>query len=839
MTPLLWCSSGRYLARHRWQSLLSILGITLGVAVVVAVDLANSSASRAFDLSLASLSGNASHQIIGAPVGFDEQVYTRLRVERGLRRSAPVVEGYAEIDGETVHLLGIDPLAERGFRGRLLGLDGGQVQKLLVRPDTALISASLAERFDLQGARQLDLHIAGQPHQLELLGRFAGGDAAAQAELIVVDIATAQELFAKPGRLDRIDLKIDGPAEAQALRTWLPPGLQLLSTAASGKASHELTRAFRINLQAMSLLALMIGAFLIYNTMTFAVLRRRQLLGSLRVLGVGRSEVFRLVLGEALAIGLLGTLLGCTAGLLLGQGLVQLVTRTINDLYFVLTVTEFLFQPLSLLKGVALGIGATLMAALVPAWEAARTTPLAAQRRSRVEGRAHRALPWLVLVGVLLLGLSAALLWLAPRSLVAGFMALFALILGFSLWAPPLVLGLTRLLLPPFARLFGIIGRLAVRGIGASLSRTGVAVAALTVAVAATVGMGVMVQSFRGTVERWLGQTLESDLYVSVPGTTSSRVGDTLNPAVLPTLRGLDGVEALTLRRWVRLESEYGPVQAMVYQPAPAHRHRFPLKGDGGRRLWERYEAGEVVFISEPYAYHHRLGPGDGLSLMTPTGPHSFTVGGIFYDYGSEHGLVVLSRGLYRKWWNDSALSSVGLHLKAGLSPALMLTRLRQVLAEVPQTLHFRVHADILEATLTVFDRTFTITHVLRLLVILVAFVGILSALMALQLERAREYAVLRATGVTPGGLFALVSLQTGLMGLLAGLLALPLGLVLAKLLIVVINQRAFGWSLQTLVPAQVLFEALLLSLGAALLAGLYPAWRMSRTQPAAALREE
>jgi putative ABC transport system permease protein len=268
---------------------------------------------------------------------------------------------------------------------------------------------------------------------------------------------------------------------------------------------------------------------------------------------------------------------------------------------------------------------------------------------------------------------------------------------------------------------------------------------------------------------------------------------------------------------------------------------RYPLKAGDPAAVWNAFRAGEAVLISEPLAWHRRLAVGDTLTLRTDSGPQRLPIAGVYYDYGTEHGQVLMPRPLYDRYFEDRGVSALGLYLEPGVDPDQVITAVRRLVAAQGkgQEVLVRGTREIREMSLAIFDRTFTITQVLRLLAVLVAFVGILSAFMALQLERAKELATLRAIGLTPLQVGGLVTLQTTFMGLVAGLLAIPTGLVLAEVLIHVINRRSFGWSMQTLVAPQVLIEAVLLALFAAALAGLYPGWKMAHTSPAVALREE
>ena len=386
---------------------------------------------------------------------------------------------------------------------------------------------------------------------------------------------------------------------------------------------------------------------------------------------------------------------------------------------------------------------------------------------------------------------------------------------------------------PLAGRVAGTLGPLAARSLAAGLSRTAVAVAALTVAVATTVGVGVMVDSFRTTVSQWLEDRLQADVYVSLPVP-----GTRFEPATVAALRSLSGVREASTGLTLELETAAGLLDLFVLEPAADSLRGFRLLA--GDEEWARaqFRGADAVLISEPLASRRALAPGDDLRLPAPGGPRRFKVVGIYADYGSDQGVVTMSRRTFQRHWDVPGASAVGLYLAPGVAVDAVARAVREVVP-ADRTPLVRANAALREASLEVFDRTFTITVVLRMLAALVAFVGVVSALTALQLERQREMAVLRALGLTRAQVWALVSGQTGLMGLVAGLLALPLGLGMALILILVVNRRSFGWTLEVHVDPLILAQALGLALVAALLAGLQPAWRMSRAAPADALRAD
>jgi putative ABC transport system permease protein len=820
--------------------LLALAGIAIGVAAIVAVDVATGAAQRAFNLSLEAVVGRATHRIAGGSRELDEDLYRRLRLQLRLRSSAPVIEGFVSFRGETLRLLGVDPFADAAFRNYAAAGRAAPLDRFITMPGAVLMSRRTSHRLALSPGQTFTVAVGGQRQPARLLALLQAGrqPAAAVDGLLVADISTAQELLEMRGRLSGIDLRLPkgkrGAQLAIRIESMLPPSAKLERAGARGAAMAQMTHAFVINLKAMSLLALLVGMFLIYSTMTLSVLQRRVLIGYLRALGVTREQIFRLVLLEALGLSTAAVLIGIPAGLALAQGLVGMVTHTINDLYFALEVRQLFVTPATLATGAILGVGASIVAALGPALEAAGTPPRMAQVRSTLEEQVRRFAPRLALAGVAIILLGALLLtW--GRSLSLGFVALLLIAMGYALLTPSTVVMMAKAAEGPLARIFKLQGRLAARGVQTSLSRTAVAVAALTVAVATTVGVGIMIESFRDTVAAWLHTTLQADIYIAVAGANG---GAGLEPALLQRIAGVPGVAAVSTSRWLEIEANGRRVDLRVVRLAPGRDKGYAFATGEPQAIWEGFNKTQAVLVSEPYAYRRELQTGDTLRLRTDSGVRPFSVAGVFYDYGSQRGVIVIRRGLFDQYWTDRRVSSAGVHAQRGTSQRQLLDRLRAAARSVQHVL-IQSNRSLRTQSLMIFDRTFAITQVLRLLAILVAAVGILSALAALQLERAREFAVLRATGFTPAQVSALIIGETGLLGLISGVLAMPLGLVMSLVLIEVINRRSFGWSIQTVVTPEALLQALALALAAALLAGVYPAWRAATTAPAAALRSE
>ncbi|MCL4867945.1 MAG: ABC transporter permease [Anaerolineae bacterium] len=844
----LYRTAWRRIRRRPLQYLLFILGVAIGVAMMVSIDLANGSAQRAFQLSTDAVTGKTTHRLVAGSVGLDEAIYTRLRRELGYTQSAPVVEGYVrvpEMGEQPYRLLGIDPFAEPPFR-TYLGQDlrNEALTPFLAQANSVILSTDLAARFGLELGDSLTLDNSGVLTQAVIVALVSPGDgneARAMGSLIFTDVATAQEVLALPGRLSHIDLILNDDAPLMAIEAILPEGVRVELAAARGNAIQQMSAAFTLNLTALSLLALVVGMFLIYNTVTFSVIQRRPLFGVLRCLGVTGGQLFTLILGEAFLLSLIGSILGVGLGVVLGQGMVRLVTQTINDFYFVVTVQEVAVPAAALVKGVLIGVAAALLASLMPAIEAMRTAPTSNLQRSALESKTRRFIPWLLAAWAVLVVIGSFLLALRGVSLIITFAGLFTVLIAFALLTAPVTMWLMERVAPLVGALFGPIGRMAPRDIVRSLSRTSVAIAALMTAVSVIVGVSIMIGSFRQTVVTWLDSTLQADLFISPPTLTASRNVGTLQPEVIAIASGWPGVAATATVRSVMVNvPDLGrDVELRAVAGDVTRGGRQYAWTDNQPDLWARFIAGEGVMLSEPLLLKENLDtPPPPITLVTDQGPQTFPVLAVYYDYSSDQGSLMIGDPLYRQWWADEAVSSMALLVVDGVDVDAMVLALQAELAPV-QELSISSNQGIRQGSLEIFDRTFAITAALRLLATMVAFIGVLSALLSLQLERTRELGVLRATGMSLRQMWQMVLLETGLMGTLAGLLAMPTGYVLAWILIYIINVRSFGWTLMMDLRPQYFLQALMVAVVSALLAGIYPSLRLGNMVVASAIRQE
>lgn len=801
--------------REPLQALLLLGGLALSLAVVVAIDLAIGNARAAFSEAREALSGAASHRLLAVERHVDEAVYGELR-RRGLR-AAPVLQGTLDLDdSRRIGVLGIDPLAELSLRPRLLqgAGDTAQAAGLLAGKAPVALGRGLAARLGVEAGDRLALPAGSAVAELQVMAVL--GDDGPGGDALIADIGLAQRLLGAPGQLSRIDLQLDD-AQAAALLADLPPGTWLEASAEGDALVLGMSRAFEINLQALSLLALLVGVFLVFQSIGFLGLRRRRLVGLLRCLGVDAPTLRRWLLAEAVLIGLVAALLGLLLGTLLGLPLQEGLARSYRALFYAVGELPLRLPLETVAKALLLGIAGALLAAWRPLREALAVEPRAAlQDDSHSAAASTRGFT----AGLLLAALGGGLLALPNAPLWWVFVALFLLLVALLFLLPQLAARLLQALRRALCQRLTAMQELLLAGLQRSLGRTGTALAALTLAMATLVGMSAMIDSFRASVARWIDRSLTAEAYLN------PREGGELDPALIERLRGLDGLAALGETRRRQIPHEQGPVWLVAYAMPPRGFAGFELLAAAPGDPYTAFQRGEVL-ISEPLANRLGLAVGDVITLPTAAGPQALPITGIYRDYSSPQGTVAIAMTRYRELYVDrgtgalaffatpgrEATLDAALHAAVGGNEALVLSRA----------------SDIRARSLEIFARTFAITDLLRFFAGLIAAVAVFGALSALQLERQRELALLRCLGLAPAKLLVVQLQQALLFGLLAALFALPLGSLLAALLTEVIQQRAFGWSMQLRIGAAPLLTTAAIALGCAVLAGLWPAWRIAR----------
>lgn len=840
----------RNIKRYPWQTLFLIMGVALGVAVIVAIDIANQSAKRSFALSLQSVSGKATHKIVGGAWGIDEKIYTSLKTKMNLPKCAPVISAHVNVsewDKRSMTILGIDIFAEIHFRDyakpEQLSLADDAFLKFSQNSGSVIISQDLAKKYDATIGSQIHLEYQGIKILATIVALINPKDNFAQkaaSGVIITDISSAQEMLGYNGRISHIDLLLDEDVEKKLTRIseLLPSNIRIEETQKNNNKTQQIASAFQLNLTALSLLAILIGGFIIYDTVTFSVVRRRRILGILRSVGATRRDIFFMIMGETFVMALFGLVIGFFLGLFLGKVAVGMVTQTINDLYFTLTVTDFAVTSSTIIKS-SLGVIVALIAALFPALEAAKIPPVSVLRRSNLETKITKQLPRFFAWGILLICIGLGILAIPSNSLILGFGGIFLVILGSVFWMPAVVYLSMKLLAHTTKNTSYTIVKMAPRNIQRTLSRTTVAVAALTIAISSLIAISIMIGSFRITFVNWIHSVLTADIFVAGENRGISRAEE-FPQDIAQLVSRIDGVKRISTSRLTSAKSEDGNIiRVNAVTQNISNNNVFLWINRDSYQKWDQINYPGVV-VSEPFAFRYNISSqtGQSISLYTDKGLTTFPVVGIYFDYASDRGRILMSDKVYRYYWKDDKITAIAIFLQKNSNQQEMVKKVQAALPS-SSNLHVQRSSDLRRISLEIFDRTFAITFAMQILVGIVAFIGIISTLMALQLERKKEIGILRANGMTPRQLAKLVLCETGIMGAIAGIASIPLGFITALALIFIINMRSFGWTIGLFPDAKYFVQGLSIAIFASLLAGVYPAWKFAKTNIAEVLREE
>ncbi len=832
---------GRGLRRHPVLLLLNIMSVALGVAVFLAIQIANRSATASFRAGIDLVAGRANLEVRGA---IDETLFPRIAALPGVRAATPLVEGVVSLPaqpGEYLRIVGLDPFSGEDLRTfELLGVAGARLdfETWLRDPDAIAVSRDYAARVLPKVGNPIRV-LAGSELR-ELHPRFviepAAAAAAGDPRLAAMDIGWAQELLHQRGRLSAILLLV-APEHLSIvmaeIRHLVPADIEVSSPSRRGNQIESMLGAFQLNLTALSLVSVLVGAFLIFNTISASVLRRQREIGILRALGVTRAEVRLLFLGEAALSGLLGTLLGTALALPLAELLSAPIAQTVRTLYILTSIDRLSISPWQFAEAFAVGLGTALLASWIPASEAARADPARILHPgTAIERFAPIPRRWLLLAAALLAA-AAFSGWATLRFHLPplGFASAFGVLAGFSFAVPALVRVTARALerSPRYLRL-------AAGNLAQSVHRNAVTIAALAAAIAMTVSISVMIHSFRASVDDWINSTLVEDLFIGLAANESGPLQGRLPADALPWAVAQPGVEHVATRADTTVDLRGQPVELAVVTGERPNTMRF--LGGNAADLFNDYLAPGAVGISEPLASRFQLARGDRLELLTPRGRVAFRVAGVFQDYARSGGIILMKQADYERHWAPIGAHSLALSVAAKVDPAAIGDAFRARFGAQGQ---FAIYSNrALRARIfDIFDQTFAVTLVLRAISVLVAAAGVTLALLILAAEREREIGVLRAIGASRAQIVGLFLREAGLMGMIASAVGVASGACLAMVLTWVVNKAYFGWTIQLSYPADILLATPLWIVPVAILAAILPAWRAACVPPAAALRFE
>ncbi len=775
----------------------TVLAIALGVALGAAVYLVNTAALNEFGLATKRLVGEADVVVRGPREGFAEGLFTELARDPAVGTASPVLELEAALPGrrETLKVLGLDPFRAAALQPALIGDMAGGVFDLF-KADGIFLSSSAAQQLQLERGDSLQVIVGNSPKSLKVAG-ILSASTYSQA-LGIMDIASAQWTFEKIGRLNRIDLRlqpgIDVDAFRAALGRKLPAGILPIAPQVERDRAVTVTRAYRVNLNMLALVALWTGAFLVFSTQSLSVLRRRRSLGLLRALGVTRGQLQLALIGEGAALGLAGSLVGVALGELFAAALLRLLTGDLGNGQLHAAGAALHTAPSAVLAFLLIGTGVASLGAWLPARAAARQAPARSMKGGDADYTGVAATSGYA--GIALLGIGALLSRLPPLGglPVFGYAAIAALLFGAVLLVPVLTVRILQ-----FApRINRVVPDTALAQLRENVGLSTLSLASIIVSFSLMVAMAIMVYSFRVSFDQWLGKLLPADLQMREPLGNDTAYWSPADQTRMAAVAGISRIEFRRTRQLL-LDAARPPVTLIARSSTPARvadelplvrALPLPLPGNA-----------EPAWISEAMQdlYGYRLG--DTLALPLDGRTRRYTIAGIWRDYARAFGAAVISRTDYIEATGDRSANEASVWLNGRIVPAAAEAALRACFAR-GDSLEILTSTALRERSLQIFDRAFAITYALEAIAVVIGLTGISFAASSTALARRAEFGMLRHIGMLRRQVIGMLASEGALMSVFGVVYGLILGAALSLVLVYVVNRQSFNWSIDFAVPA-------------------------------------
>jgi putative ABC transport system permease protein len=860
MLRLLRTISWRHVVRHRLRTFLTFFGIVLGVAVVVAIAVVNRSLTSSFQSTIDRIAGKAVLQVANAESGIAESFFPIIRDTPGVQDAAAAVEGFLPVSGapgERLYIYGVDLLTDFAIRDyqfadSQFGLD--QALDFIAQPDSIALTESFSRRLKIPLGATVTLATSQgrRDFTVRALLKERGTATVFGGSFALMDLPVAQRVFGKEGKLDIVDLTVTEGENIETVQKRLADRLNGAAEVGRPKKRGEqielLLTSFRVGLFFVSLIALFVGFFLIYNTVSVSVVQRRQEIGTLRCLGMRRAELLRWIVVEALLLALSGSCLGSLMGWILARAALVAVGETVGNLFSLVDLApgSFTLQELGLALGS--GVAVAVAAALHPALQAIRVSPLENARQAAWKPPFTAKRSWANRLGIICFLIAPSLILLSPlltepvRRFSLGVAGMLVFLLGVAFFCPAIISYAVKSLWRSTLTLPGVSwveARLASDSLRRNPVRSGITVATMVISLAAIFTIAAFVNSVRGSLLAWVDQMVTADLIVSSGARTAGPRNVPLKEDLLAGLKTIPGVKVTDLYRLIRSTYQGKPIMIESFSARDSARVRnLPVIGGSGAKALQQMGEGKGVIVSESFQSKFGKGTNGTIELFTPSGRLSFKILAVYVDYSSDSGSVLIDRALYKKYWRDELVDAFDLWLEPGTDQRPVIQKIKDDYGEKYQ-LFISTHRELKDAVVRIMEQSFVVNYAVEIVAVVVAIFSVINTLLASILDRTREIGVLRAVGATQAQIRRIIVMEAGWMGLLGGILGLVAGTIMSYHHVVYNTKMLTGWTFQFYYPYDVAALSLIAAVGLCLAAGYAPAKQAAATPVVTAIGYE
>lgn len=815
----------RNLRTEKFLSCLSILGIALGIGLFVGIKVSSDRAIASFEADIRGVNPEVNHEILSASgTDFDERVYPSIRRLAG--KSYPVLKASAYLPEkkEVLELSGVYTLKAAGHL-KFSGGGGFDFEEYFRTLNGVLVTSRFAQALGLKKGDTLTASVYDRTCELRIVG-FLDTDSLPR-NTAVMDLGNFQEYFGKTGSLTRIELFASEQAAAEISKT-LPPGVVLEKKEQLISNQKALINSFRYNLQFVSLIAIMVGIFLLYNTVFISVIKRRTEIGILRALGTGKRHIVLLFLVQGLLFGVIGSVLGIVLGQIVAFFAVGAVEKTLSTMYATVSVSEYLISKTDAGGALLLGVLVSLVASVIPAIESSRIAPNESAKEGTFEGKYRGYYPLLSAIGLSAIAAGCLLAYVDYREMPFDFpflayAGILFIILGFSFVSPFYLSKVLKGIAVPSRKIFAATGQITIGDMRGNLYRFSVALMSVAISGALIIALLTLIFSFRGSLREWIRKNISADLYVKPASCVSNFCFFPLSGELIERINSFPEVAAVDKFRTLSIDfrgkkiiAGFGDVGLRNGQLRQRQRESY------GEERRSELAKEKKVEMSNYLSVKYGLKRGDEIELQTPKGPQKFIVNDTFSSYSTTSGFMYLDRRWLREFWGLDDATQLGVYLRRDADPDRVIAKLKESLLPA-YSLVIMNNRELREDVIRIFDKTFAITYAIELISIMVSLIGVVNTLLALVLEKKREISILRYLGGTWAQVRAILVLAAGIVGVTGIVLGGAMGLLMSVIFIHVINKISFGWEIHFLLPAGYLSIVALLLLLTTIGAGLIP----------------